>query len=61
MPGAVEAWRRCEENSVGGWYDQRKGYRGRFGKYLPPLLGALGLVELEHNPRNNLVRAIPAV
>jgi hypothetical protein len=25
--------------------------------YLPPLLEALGLVELEHNPRNNRVRA----
>nr|WP_236571099.1 hypothetical protein [Microbacterium hydrocarbonoxydans] len=59
-PGTVEAWGRSEENPVGGWYGQRKGYRGRFGMYLPPLLEALGLVELEHNPRNNRVRALPA-
>lgn len=57
-PGTVEAWGRDESNPVGGWYGQRKGYRGRFGMYLPPLLEALGLVELEHNPRNNRVRAI---
>lgn len=57
-PGTVEAWGRAEENPVGGWYGQRKGYRGRFGMYLPPLLEALGLVELEHNPRNNRVRAL---
>jgi hypothetical protein len=56
--GSVEAWGRAEDNPVGGWYGQRNGYRGRFGMYLPPLLEALGLVELEHNPRNNRVRAI---
>ena len=55
--GTVEAWGRAEDNPVGGWYGLRKGYRGRFGMYLPPLLEALGLVELEHNPRNNRVRA----
>ena len=55
--GTVEAWGRSEDNPVGGWYGTRKGYRGRFGVYLPPLLEALGLVELEHNPRNNRVRA----
>ncbi|MEV8273551.1 DUF6855 family protein [Microbacterium sp. NPDC077184] len=55
--GSVEAWGRSPENPVGGWYGQRKGYRGRFGMYLPPLLEALGLVELEHNARNNRVRA----
>ncbi len=55
--GSVEAWGRSESNPVGGWYGLRKGYRGRFGTYLPPLLEALGLVELEHNPRNNRVRA----
>ena len=53
----VEAWGRWEGNPVGGWYGQRRGYRGRFGMYLPPLLEALGLVELEHNARNNRVRA----
>ena len=55
--GTVEAWGRSESNPVGGWYGLRKGYRGRFGMYLPPLLEALGLVELEHNPRNNRIRA----
>jgi hypothetical protein len=55
--GTVEAWARHEANPVGGWYGLRKGYRGRFGMYLPPLLEHLGLVELEHNPRNNRVRA----
>lgn len=56
--GTVEAWGRSEDNPVGGWYGLRKGYRGRFGMYLPPLLEELGLVELEHNARNNRVRAI---
>jgi hypothetical protein len=56
--GTVEAFGRDPSNPVGGWYGLRKGYRGRFGMYLPPLLEALGLVELEHNPRNNRVRAI---
>jgi hypothetical protein len=53
----VEAWGRSDDNPLGGWYGLRKGYRGRFGMYLPPLLEELGLVELEHNPRNNRVRA----
>lgn len=56
--GTVEAWGRAEDNPVGGWYGLRKGYRGRFGMYLPPLLEELGLVELEHQPRNNRVRAL---
>ena len=56
--GTVEAWGRSTDNPAGGWYGQRKGYRGRFGMYLPPLLEALGLVELEHEARNNRVRAI---
>lgn len=58
--GSVEAWGRDPDNPVGGWYGLKKGLRGRFGVYLPPLLEALGLVELEHNPRNNRVRAIPS-
>lgn len=53
----VEAWARSSDNPVGGWYGLRKGYRGRFGMYVPPLLEALGLAELEHNPRNNRMRA----
>ena len=56
-PGTVEAWARSADNPVGGWYGQKKGLRGRFGMYLPPLLEMLGLVELEHNARNNRVRA----
>jgi hypothetical protein len=55
--GTVEAWGRSETNPVGGWYGTRKGYRGRFGMYLPPLLEELGLVELTHDARNNRVRA----
>ena len=55
--GSVEAWGRSEANPVGGWYGLRKGYRGRFGAYLPPLLEVLGLAELEHNAKNNRVRA----
>lgn len=57
-PGTVEAWGRSPDNPVGGWYGLRKGLRGRFGMYLPPLLEALGLAELEHNPRNNRMRAL---
>jgi hypothetical protein len=56
-PGTVEAWARASDNPVGGFYGLRKGYRGRFALYVPPLLEALGLVELEHNPKNNRVRA----
>ena len=55
--GTVEAWARAEDNPVGGWYGLRKGYRGRVGMYLPPLLEELGLAELEHQPRNNRMRA----
>jgi hypothetical protein len=55
--GTVEAWGRSPSNPVGGWYGLKKGLRGRFGVYLPPLLEALGLAEVEHNPRNNRMRA----
>ena len=57
-PGTVEAWARSEANPVGGWYGLRKGYRGRFGNYVPPVLEHLGLAEVEHNARNNRMRAI---
>jgi len=56
--GTVEAWGRSPENPVGGWYGTKKGLRGRFGMYMPPLLEAFGLAELEHNPRNNRMRAL---
>ena len=55
--GTVEAWGRSESNPVGGWYGLRKGYRGRFGMYLPPLLEELGLAEVTHDARNNSMRA----
>ena len=55
--GSVEAWARSETNPVGGWYGVRKGYRGRFGNHVPPVLEQLGLAEVEHNPRNNRMRA----
>jgi hypothetical protein len=54
----VEHWGRSADNPIGGWYGLKKNFRGRFGMYLPPLMEALGLVELEHNPRNNRMRAI---
>jgi hypothetical protein len=55
--GTVESWGRSEANPVGGWYGLKKGLRGRFGMYLPPLMEALGLAEVEHNPKNNRMRA----
>jgi hypothetical protein len=55
--GTVEAWGRSESNPIGGWYGLKKGLRGRFGMYLPPLLEELGLAEVEHNPRGNRMRA----
>lgn len=56
--GTVEAFGRSADNPIGGWYGLRKGYRGRFGMYLPPLLEALGMAELTHEARNNSMRAI---
>ncbi len=56
--GTVEAWGRSESNPVGGWYGMKKGLRGRFGVYMPPLMEALGLVELTHDAKNNKMRAI---
>jgi hypothetical protein len=55
--GTVEAWGRSPDNPVAGWYGLKKGLRGRFGTYLPPLLEVLGLAELTHDPRNNRMRA----
>jgi hypothetical protein len=56
-PDTVEAWGRSADNPVGGWYGFKKGLRGRFANYVPPVLEALGLAEVEHNPRNNRMRA----
>ncbi len=55
--GTVEAWGRSPKNPVGRWYGLKKGLRGRFGMYIPPLMEELGLAELEHNPKNNRMRA----
>ena len=55
--GTVEAWGRSADNPVGGWYGLKKGLRGRFGMYVPPVLEHLGLAELEHAPKNNRMRA----
>ncbi len=57
-PDTVEAWARSEDNPVGGWYGLKKGLRGRFGNYVPPVMEVLGLAEVEHNARNNRMRAI---
>jgi hypothetical protein len=56
--GTVEAWARSPKNPVGGWYGLKKGLRGRFANYVPPVLEALGKAEVEHNARNNRMRAI---
>ncbi|HEY6892197.1 MAG TPA: hypothetical protein VI300_30615 [Solirubrobacter sp.] len=56
--GTVEAWARAEDNPVGGWYGIKKGLRGRFANYVPPVLEALGRAEVEHNARNNRMRAV---
>ena len=55
--GTVEAWGRSATNPVGGWYGLKKGLRGRFAVYVPPLMEELGLCELEHHPKNNRMRA----
>jgi hypothetical protein len=56
--GTVEAWARSPKNPVSGWYGLKKGLRGRFAMYVPPVLKKLGLAEVEDNPRNNRMRAI---
>ena len=56
--GTVEHWARSAGNPVGGWYGLKKNFRGRFAMYVPPLMEALGLAEVEHNKRNNRMRAI---
>ena len=56
--GTVEAWARSPKNPIGGWYGLKKGFRGRFGMYIPPLMETLGLAEVGHNPKNNRMKAI---
>jgi hypothetical protein len=55
--GTVEAWGRSPKNPIGGWYGLKKGLRGRFGVYVPPLMEALGIADLEHNAKNNRMKA----
>lgn len=55
--GTVEYWARSPKNPIGGWYGLKKNFRGRFAMYIPPLMEQLGLAEVEHNPRNNRMRA----
>jgi len=56
--GTVEAWGRSPDNPVGGWYGLKRGLRGRFANYVPPVMEALGLAEVEHEARNNRMRAV---
>lgn len=56
--GTVEAWARSAKNTVKGWYGLKKGLRGRFAMYIPPLMEALGKAEIEHNAKNNRMRAL---
>ena len=58
LEDTVEAWARSSDNPISGWYGLKKGFRGRFANYVPPLMEHLGLAELEHNARNNRMRAI---
>jgi hypothetical protein len=58
LDGTVEAWARSPKHPVGGWYGIKKGLRGRFANYIPPILETLGTAEVEHNPKNNRMRAI---
>jgi hypothetical protein len=57
-PGTVEEWGRSPKNPVGGWYGLKKGLRGRFAMYVPPVMEAFGTAEVEHNPKNNRMRAL---
>jgi hypothetical protein len=54
--GTVEAWARSPKNPLKSWYGLKKGLRGRFAMYIPPLMEELGFAELEHNPRGNRMK-----
>jgi uncharacterized protein DUF6855 len=56
--GSVEAWGRSPKNPVGGWYGLKNGLRGRFAMYVPAVLEALDLAEVEHLPKNNRMKAV---
>jgi hypothetical protein len=55
--GTVEAWARASTNPVGGWYGVKKGFRGRFANYVPPVMEAIGWADVEHMPKNNRMRS----
>lgn len=52
----VEEWGRSDKNPVGGWYGLKKGFRGRFGMYIPPLMEKLELAEVTHDLKGNKMR-----
>jgi len=54
--GTFEDWGRSSSNPVGGFYGMKKGFKGRFGMYIPPLLEALGMAEITHEKRGNKIR-----
>jgi hypothetical protein len=56
--GTVEDWGRSAKNPIGGWYGLKKGLRGRFGMYIPPLMEKLRLAEVTHDPKGNKMKAI---
>jgi hypothetical protein len=56
--GTVEAWGRSPDNPVRGWYGLKKGLRGRFAVYVPPVMELLGLAEIDRTPRAARMRAI---
>jgi hypothetical protein len=57
-PGSVEAWARSIGNPVGGWYGLKKGARGCFARYVPPIMTVLNLAEVEDSPRGGRMRAV---
>ena len=58
VEGTVEAWGRSASNPVGGWYGQKKGLRGRFGVYVPPVLVHQGRAQIEIENRKARIRAL---
>lgn len=58
-PGTIEGWARSPDNPVQGWYGLKKGLRGRFANYVPPVMELLGLAEVEHGAKNNRMRSKP--
>src|SRR6201993_2848647 len=53
----VGEWGSSEKIPVSGWYGLKKGLRGRFRMYLPPLMEKLGLAEVTHEAKGNKMKA----